>query len=154
MSLPLISIGSPISVIIFMIISMVTSVIQLHGSNCAIANVWNPGLSLQGGLWLKIEGSYVHLSSNVTPFCMYILVVSLIMGPQTFLFEYLHHQARFLSQLFIYKLWIPPSSACVTSTSCLGFPNRRKVLPKRDWQSGCQSSPQVLKGSKKVLLKS
>ena len=56
LSLPPISVGSPIS----MVISVVISVVQLHGFNSDIAKFQNPGLNLQGGSWLKIEGSYIH----------------------------------------------------------------------------------------------
>ena len=64
-----------------MVISVINSMIQLHGLNSDIAKIWDPGLSLWGSLWLKIEGLYVHLSFNLTPFCMYILVISLTMSP-------------------------------------------------------------------------
>ena len=85
--------------LISVVIPVVNTVIQLCGFS-DITEVWDPGLGLWRSLWIKIEGSYVHLSFNVMPFCMYILVVSLMMGLQTFLFGYPHHQVRSFNWLF------------------------------------------------------
>ena len=64
----LVSVSSLISVII----SMVNSMIQLHGLNSDIAEVQDTGFGLWAGSQLRIEGLYVHLSFNVTSFHMYI----------------------------------------------------------------------------------
>ena len=54
--------------------------------------------------WPKIEGLYVHLLSNVAPLACYINGLT-------------------DDGSLDFSLWISPSSACVTSTCCLGFPN-------------------------------
>ena len=46
---------------------MLNSVIQLCDSNSDVAEIQEFGLSLQGCSWLKIEGLYIHLPSNVAP---------------------------------------------------------------------------------------
>ena len=43
-----------------------------HNLNSDIADLQDPGLGLQGSLWQRIEGLYIHFLSDVTPLaCIY-----------------------------------------------------------------------------------
>ena len=80
--------------------------------------------SVFGKPWPKIEGLYVHLLSNVTPLaCIYwwshwwwVLRLFSLDIP-------IIRWDPLASWPSIDSLWISPSSACVTSTCCLGYPN-------------------------------
>ena len=134
----IISIWSPVnSVTNFVTISVVNSIF------------WTP-TSLKprilalvfGKPWPKIEGLYVHLLSNVTLFACIYWWSHWWWVLRLFSLDILIIRWDPLASCpSIDSLWISPSSACVTSTCCLGCPNRRKVLSNKDWQSGCQLPP-------------
>ena len=98
--------------------------------------------SVFGKPWPKIEGSYVHLLSNVAlPTCIYwwshwwwVLRLFSLDIP-------IIRWDPLDSCPSIDSLWISPSSACVTSTCCLGCPNRIQIpnpeLPQNLYFNKC-----------------
>ena len=121
----IISICSPVnSMITSMTISMINTMVQTPAlpKPRILALVFRKS-------WPKIEGLYIHLLSNVTPLaCIYVLwshwwcilrLLSLDI-PIT-------RWDPLASCPSIDSLWIPPSSACMTSTCYLGCPNKNHL---------------------------
>ena len=102
---------------------MLNSVIQLHDSNSDVTKLWDLSLSLWGHSWLKIKGFYIHLSSNVAP-SLHVYTSDLTDDGSLGFSLWI----SLASCSSIDLLWISPSSACVTSTSCLGYPNTIHIL--------------------------